>query len=259
MPIHNRSDRRAMQLAVAILLLLAFIALPGLALGQEAAALPAPFVVQIDAGGTVEIPVHGFCLDYGLPFPGASLDAGDLAPDQVRQAIHYALGQGYVTTEPWQTQLAVWYFVEGAKVGEEYGEVADEIIAFVEGNSLLPEEGVTAMPLHEAVAQGLVSATLDDFENTSPPEYFFIGSGTLVLANLTDEPLEVLIPFGTRFAEAEDQGNQSMGIFVQPDVDPPMVPKAGARLAPELLALLGLTGIGVSALLLRRRAAFQAA
>lgn len=250
-----KSSRRIVQLAVVFALLLALIVTPGLALGQEAAALPAPFVAQIDAGATVEVPVHGFCMDYGLPFPGASLDAGDLAQDQVRQAISYALGQGYVTTEPWQTQLAVWYFIEGAKVDEEYSAVADEIIAFVEANAGSPEAGATAVPLHEAVAQGLVSATLDDFENTSPPEFFFIGSGTLVLTNLTDQPVEVLIPFGTRFAETEDQGNQSMAIFVQPDVEPPMVPKTGAALAPELLALLSLASVSGSALLWRRRAA----
>ncbi len=244
---------RGVQSAVLLALVLALVVTPGLALGQEVAALPAPFVVQIDANATVEIPVHGFCLDYGLPFPGASLNSGDLAPDQVRQAIHYALGQGYVTTEPWQTQLAVWYFVEGAKVDEEYGAVADEIIAFVEASQVLPEEGATAVPLHEAVEQGLVSVALDDFENTSPPEFFFIGSGTLVITNLTDQPVEILIPFGTRFAEAEDQGNQSMAIFVQPDVEPPAVPKTGALLALELLALLGLAAAGGGALALRRR------
>lgn len=252
---HLGSGRPAIQLAAVFALLLALIAAPGLALGQEVAALPAPFVVQIGANATAEIPVHGFCMDYGLPFPGASLGIGELAPEPVRQAINYALGQGYVTTEPWQTQLAVWYFIEGAKVDEEYSAVADEIIAFVEANAGSPEAGATAMPLHEAVAQGLVSATLDDFENTSPPEFFFIGSGTLVLTNLTDQPVEVLIPFGTRFAEAEDQGNQSMAIFVQPDVDPPMVPKTGALLAPELMALIGLAGVGGSALVLRRRIA----
>lgn len=254
---NDRSSRQPVQLAVVLALMLALVAAPGLALGQEVAALPAPFVVQIDAGATVEVPVHGFCMDYGLPFPGTSLAIGDLAPDQVRQAINYALGQGYVTTEPWQTQLAVWYFLEGAKVDEEYSAVADEIIAFVEANPGSPEVGTTAMPLHEAVAQGLVSATLDDFENTSPPEFFFIGSGTLVLTNLTDQPVEVLIPFGTRFAETEDQGNQAMAIFVQPDVDPPMVPKTGAALAPELLALLGLAGVSGSVLAVRRRAARQ--
>jgi len=48
-----------------------------------------------------------------------------------------------------------------------------------------------------------------------------------------------------------------MAIFVQPDVDPPMVPKTGAALAPELLALLGLAGAGGSVLAVRRRAARQ--
>lgn len=245
---------RPAQLAVVVTLLLALVVAPGLALGQEESALPAPVVVQIDAGATVEIPIHGFCLNYGLPFPGASLQVSDLAPVQVRQAIRYALSKGYVTTEPWQTQLAVWYFVEGAKVGEEYGAVADEIIAFVEANTGAPEDNATALALHEAVAKGLISATIDDFENTSPPGFFFIGSGTLVLTNLTNQPVEVLIPFGTRFAEAEDQGNQSMAVFAQPDAEPPIVPKGGAVLAPELLALLGLAGSS-SVLLWRRRAA----
>ena len=248
----GKHDRRTILWVVLLALVLALSIAPGLALAQDTGTMAPAFVAQIAPNAVVEIPVHGFCLDYGLPFPGASLAIGDLAPDQVRQAIAYATEQGYVTTEPWQTQLAVWYFVEGARVDEEYGAVADEIIAFVEGNAGATEAASTAIPLTDAVAQGLISATLDDFENTSPPEFFFFGSGTLVLTNLTDQPQEVLIPYGTRFAEVEDSGNQSMAIFVQPDVDPPMIPKTGAPLAPELLALLGLAAASGGALSLRR-------
>lgn len=252
---HNRSGRQAAQLVVLSALVIALCLTPGLALGQEANTLAPPFVAQIGPGAQVEVPIFGFCLDYGLPFPGAALAPQELAPDQVRQAIAYAVEKGYVTTDPWQTQLAVWRFTEGAKIDEEHGAVADEIIAFVESGPPLPEGDSAAVLLPDAIAQGLVSATLSDFANVSPPEFFFIGSGTLMLTNLTDQVLEVLIPYGTRAVEIDVSGNQDMGIFPQPDADPPMVPKTGAPLAPELLALLGLAGVSGGALALRRRKA----
>jgi hypothetical protein len=216
--------------------------------------MAAPFVAQIGPNAAVEIPIYGFCLNYGLPFPGAALDPGELAPDQVRQAIAYGVEQGYVTTDPWEVQLAVWNFIEGAKVNEEHGAVADEIIAFVEAGPALPEGNSPAVLLPDAIEQGLVTATLDDFANVSPQGFSFIGSGTLALTNLTDQALDVLIPYGTRAVEIDQTGNQDMGVFPQPDAEAPMVPKTGALLAPELLALLSLASMGGGALALRRRA-----
>lgn len=254
MSVLTRASGRAVQLITALALLLALIAAPGLAAAQETPAMAAPFIAQIGPNATVEVPIYGFCLNYGLPFPGAALDPTELAPDQVRQAIAYGVEQGYVTTDPWQVQLAVWNFIEGAKVNEEHSAVADEIIAFVEAGPALPEGDSTAVLLPDAIAQGLVSATLEDFTNVSPAGFTFIGAGTLVLTNLTDQTLDVLIPYGTRSVEIGQSGNQDMGIFPQPDAEAPMVPKTGALLAPELLAFLSLAGLSGGALVLRRRA-----
>jgi hypothetical protein len=249
------------------------VLVPGLAQAQDASQMAPPFVVDVGAGETVEIPVLGFCLNYSLPFPGDTLSAGDLAVDGVRKSIAYATEQGYVESDPWQTQLAVWYFTEDSqKVNEEHGAVADEIIEFGESDAPLPEEGATATPLPQAIADGVVSASVEGFTDVSPAGFTFLGEGKLVVTNLTEEVVSLLIPYGTVFHDTANEGVQSMGIFPKPGteppaapeavteppaqsevvVEPPIVPETGAFLAPELLAALGVLGLGGGAFAVRR-------
>lgn len=248
----NMKSSRAVALAVLLALALVLGTMPGLALAQTDPQMAPPFVTQVAANSTVDIPINGFCLNYGLPFPGLTMNPTVLAPFKVRQAIAYAVQKGYVTTEPWQTQLAVWYFIEGQQVNDEYGPVAEEIIAFVESGPEMPEAGSTAMLLTDALDQGLVTATIDDYTNISPPDYFFIGEGTLKVTNLTSQTLTLLIPYGVRAVEVGASGNQDMGIFPKPGTVPPDVPPTGGFLAPEVMALLGLAGASGGVLTVRR-------
>ncbi len=245
--------RRMGRIMLVIALALLCATLPAAAFAENGDTPPPPFVAEIAANATVTIPIYGFCLNYTWPFPGQSLRPVELAPDTVRTAIGYILQKGYVITEPWQSQLAIWYFTEGGKVGETYEAVADEIIAYVEGGAPVPDAGSSAIPLPQAVADGIVTATIDDFQNASPPGFFFLGSGTLVVTNLTDEPIKVLIPFGTRFQDQGSQETQTMGVFPQPTAEPPTLPETGGLLAPEWVAALGLAGLGGGMWLLSRR------
>jgi hypothetical protein len=245
--------RRCVWLMAALVLLV----LPTAALAQQPA-VPAtvqPVVIDLEANGSAEVPIFGFCLEHGKPFPGASLRPAALAPDHVRATITYALGKGYVQSEPLQTQLAIWYFLNGnAKVEEDYGPVADEIIAAVEGGVALSETAEGAQLLTDAVAGGLVTATIDDFEDISP-DGSYIGSGTLVLTNLTAEPIRILLPYGVQFTEEPYQDRQIMGIFPQQpgeSAEPqPELPPTGGPLAPGAAALMAAVA-GASALLIAR-------
>lgn len=249
----SRLTRRNLLRVVAVSALILLMALPALAQAQETPAMPEPFVAEIAAGETVEIPIFGLCLNYTYPFPGQALLAGVTEPDTVRKAIAYSVANDYITTDPWQVQLAVWYFTEGnTRVDEEYGAVADEIIAYAESDAPAPETGATAVPLDKAIADGTVTATLDDFTDVSPPGFSFIGEGTLVITNTTDQPVSVLIPFGTRFSDGAVKGNQDMAIFAQPTAEQPRIPDTGGFLAPEMLAALGMLGLSGGALTVRR-------
>lgn len=223
---------------------------PPVASAQEPDGAP-PLVAEIPAGATVEVPIYGFCLNYTYPFPGETLRPIELASDPVRKAISYASANDYVATDPWQVQLAIWYFTEGKKVaGQVYG-LADEIIAYAESSAPLPEDGVTQPLLPDAVEDGIVSATIDDFANISPPNFYFLGEGTLVLKNLTDKAVEILIPYGTRFRDEQATGKQDMGIFPQPVT--PDNPPTGGLLPPAVLAGLGAAVLGLGGIVTARR------
>ena len=78
----GKHDRRTILWVVLLALVLALSIAPGLALAQDTGTMAPAFVAQIAPNAVVEIPVHGFCLDYGLPFPGASLAIGDVTQSE---------------------------------------------------------------------------------------------------------------------------------------------------------------------------------
>lgn len=55
-----------------------------------------PLHRHAEPGETTEINVHGFCLNYGLPFPGDVLQPTELASDPLRNAAIYSLANGYI-------------------------------------------------------------------------------------------------------------------------------------------------------------------
>ena len=67
-----------------------------------------PIVVTLPPNGTASVSVNGFCLNCGLPFPGATLNFSAAAPDNVQAVIAYALEQGLVSSNVYGVQLAIW-------------------------------------------------------------------------------------------------------------------------------------------------------
>ncbi len=156
--------------------------------------------------------VDGNCLNYGLPFPGASLKLTGLADDKVRTAIAYSLAKGYHTADGLSpTQQAIWYFTDKQPVTDAKFKLAQEIVAYVEGGAKPKDLDAKSTSLVDAVKQGLVSATVGNFKSISDPAYF--GKGTLTITNLTDKTQTVYLPYGMIFQDTQKTGVQSMAIF----------------------------------------------
>jgi hypothetical protein len=81
-------------------------------------------------GGTT---INVFCLDFGKKFPdGQSIKAQGLADDKVRSALNYALSKGYVQSNPYEVQLAVWNISDGQPfhdVNNRGTTIAQEIVS----------------------------------------------------------------------------------------------------------------------------------
>ena len=177
----------------------------------ETSPYPKPYEVTLEPGATLSVPVRGYCLNYGKPFPGQSLTAVDLAPDKVRTAIAYAIQKGYVDSDPFQVQLAVWNLVDGRRLPGQTYDVADEIIRFAE-DAAAPEPAGTRT-LAAALGDKQVSATIADYKSTSPANYPYKGEGALLLQNLSNEAQTLILPYGFRFRDTGTEDVQDMGIF----------------------------------------------
>ncbi len=174
---------------------------------------PEPYRVTLGPNSSVSVPVAGFCLNYGAPFPGASLQAADALPDVVRKALAYAVKKGYADSDPWQTNLAVWALAQDKRLGGRDYTIADEIIRFAQSDAPTPELDLKLQSLYTALTNGVVEATLGDYTGQQPTQSAYSGKGTLVLRNLTAQTQDLLIPWGTRFRAVGQSGVQDMAIL----------------------------------------------
>jgi hypothetical protein len=176
-----------------------------------------PMSVKLPAEISIDVLVHGYCMDYGAPFPGEVLRIIDLAPEVIRNTVCYNIAMGYVQEDIWQAQLAIWRQTDALDKGSEF-PLVDEVAAYAESGVLPGDIGEDCVPLPEAVEEGLVSANIDDFENITDPEYF--GKGTMVLANLTDEEVILCLPYASAYKDEEQTDVQDMAVYPDQDPDP---------------------------------------
>ena len=173
-------------------------------------------MVRLPANETANILINGYCMDYGLPFPGTSIRPVELAPNVVRNTICYNIAKAYVQEDLWQAQLAIWRQTDALDKGTEFN-LANETAAYSESDVIPGDIVDGCTELTKAVGAGTVSATIDDFENISDPEYF--GKGTLVMTNLTDSEQRICIPYGVRFTDETRDGVQDMAIYPSQNPD----------------------------------------
>jgi hypothetical protein len=161
------------------------------------------FVLTLKPGEQAEIPFSFWCMDYGKPFPAAVATTGDRAPDSVIAVVRAAVAKGATTSDPYQTQLAIWRDIEGEF--KDFANVGTVLAQEIYSDSL--QTAVSPLPvgevtLAEMIAQGAVSATVTGLTVTLPatptiqPDQAFNGTGTLLLRNTSAESARFVVPEG---------------------------------------------------------------
>ena len=169
--------------------------------------------ITVPPSASVEVPVEGFCMNYGKPFPSARLAPVSPAPASLRAIERYAAAKGYNKSHPYQVQRAVWYFTDGLEYDAGKLPITHELVGYAKSNAehAFPKG---ELELSEAVKSGLVRAEIRDFKNVSKPEYH--GRGTLTVVNQTQQQLTIFIPYGVKFKDQIKSGTQNMAVFATP-------------------------------------------
>jgi hypothetical protein len=242
-----RAIARPLALALALVLLLS--ALPLAALAQDGGTAIGPYIVTLQPGESTEINVHGFCLNYGLPFPGEVLLPTELASDPLRNAAIHSMANGYIDNNAFDVEKAIWYLSDGTRLdGQDY-TLADEIIAYA-NSGVQPADVVDGVPhMVELVTAGSLEASVSGFVNIAPEQGAFFGNGTLTITNVSDAEQQFVVSYGTVTVDETDGDQQNMLIFPsQPAPEQAAPPKTGGVLPAEGMALMALAGLGLVAL-----------
>lgn len=249
-----RRLRTAWPLAIIVILVVLALA-PLQALAQEGNTPVSPYIVTLQAGESVQIPVYGFCLDYGLPFPNPTLDPIELASDPLRNAAIYSLETDYVNSATWDTQKAIWYLSDGTRLeGQDY-TIADEIVAYA-NSGVQPADVVEGVPqMVDVIQGGALQAQVVDFVNLAEDLGTFFGGGTLVITNTSTTQQSFVVSYGSVGYDALEGDQQNMLVFpseLAPEKVAPAVPEVtevpetGAFLPPAGFGALALIGAGLA-------------
>jgi hypothetical protein len=193
-------------LLIAGLLFAGFGAMPAANLQAQEVVLGETSVL-VPANGQVSIQFETYCLEFGRDFPeeiGAPIER---ASDEVLRVLRVSIEEGYVESDPLQVQLAIWRIIEGEWVYSEDElprDLAEQILEMAETATVEPLQG-DGVALTDAVDQGLVTVTSEDFTSVDAPtqqlpdNIEYRGQGTLVITNQTDEDVRVFFPYGIVF------------------------------------------------------------
>lgn len=255
---HPSARRIAGPLIIVLALLLSILPLPALAQEGSTAIAIGPHIVTLQPGAKTEITVHGFCLNYGLPFPGAELKPVELAADPLRNAAIYGLANEYIDSKPFDVEKAIWFLSDGTRLNGQDYTLADQIVAYA-NSGVQPADAVAGVPhMADKLADGSLEAVVTGFVNVAPEKGSFYGTGTLVITNVSKATQRFVISYGTVSRDEAAGDQQNMLVFPSDPAPVMQPPETGALLPPAGLALVALAALGLGIIEIgrvRRRAA----
>ena len=154
---------------------------PLLRLGLLALLLPALIVAFVASNGSALAQSTGatinvFCLDFQKAFPeGQTIKAQGLVNDKIRTALAYAESKGYVTSDPYEVQLAVWNLQDGQPFHDTQNKgttIAQDIVSHASGTPPSADtsalSNLTLTNIHQASPQAAYgTATIQGSVNTN--------------------------------------------------------------------------------------------
>jgi hypothetical protein len=171
-----------------------FLAPAGRVLAQTSTTAAATTAAGTTAAGTTAAgtsatsgsTINVFCLDFGKQFPtGQTITAKGLANDKIRAGLTYAISKGYITSQPYQVQMAVWQLQDGQPFHDLKNAgttIAQEIVT---------NAGTAAAPQADASQVG--NLTLTNVQETSPQSAY--GTATVQgTINSQGLPVGFLLP-----------------------------------------------------------------
>jgi hypothetical protein len=186
----------------------------------------ADVVLTLAPGQTVTIPLDLWCLDYGEAFPTSIQGPTARPPDEVVKVMQTAIKKGTVTTDIYQTQLAIWRATTGA-----YQDFAGKGTALAQEIFDEAQSATIAAPppdavlVDEAVKAGTLKDTIESFVALPVPGVPgepFHGQADLVIENVSTQNVKFVLLEGAVFESVG--GNAQVLISHQ---NPPTLPETG--------------------------------
>lgn len=211
-------------------------------------------VITLGPGQSVMVPLDLWCLDYGKPFPTIIEGPTARPPDEVVKVMQTALAKGTVTSDVYQTQLAIWRATTG-----EYQDFANqgtelaEVIYTESLSATIAPPPADAISVDEGVATGVLTVTIQNFTPIPVegiPGHPFHGKTDLVITNVSTENVKFVLLEGAVFQPVGEDAqalisHQTSGVVI----DVPELPVTGvAWWATQQFTIVA--GFGLSLMLL---------
>jgi len=203
----------------------------------------ADFVTTLEPGEKTTIALDLWCLEYGEAFPTSIIGPTGRPPDEVVKVMQTAIEKGTVTSDVYQTQLAIWRATTGAfqDPADQGTVLAEEIWNEAQSATIaaLPPDAVL---LDEAVEAGTLEVTIENFVSLpveDVPGDPFHGKADLVVENVSAENVKFVLVEGAVF---EPVGVGQTLISHQAPAEEPELPTTGGGWpTPGLMVVIPVT------------------
>lgn len=170
--------------------------------------------ITLQPGQEVTLSIKALCVQYTLPFPRDFPPIAGLADPKYVAIVRYALSKGYLDSDPYQVQLALWRASTGRWVNTYPRARAEEIFNNA-GQAPAPPSS-PGQSLVDAISANTVQVSYrawapvqNGLPDTTQP---WLGVGAIVVRNPGTGPLTLSLPQGL-FLDAPGQAQDMILIF----------------------------------------------
>ena len=199
--------------------------------------------------GKATVTFIAFCTEFGDKYPSQLTLPSDLAKPEVRSALQYIADNNLASDQnkALQGQFAIWKLLN--QPGPAGDALTQQVITFANANKVSDPQGTSLLT---AANNKQIRLTLQSWVPASPVVQItstasdnFYGRGTLLVENISQQPLTLYMPIGTLFAPTVQSHQTMAGFLTDLSVTNPKLPNTSGNTLPLVIAtaLLGLAGV----------------